>query len=279
MKRPRSSRRTRPSSLEQGQRPVDGRKAHRRAVCARAALQSSSAVNACCRVRRARSEAVRWRVFLAGIARAYCKRFSFSMTRAALRSLCNHHVREPAGARRNARGLAAAALAPAALGGVAEIRDAQGHLIADAGAVGAYASNHDGGWAIRFDSATRSSRGVSLTGVSLAGGLVYAERVVVPAHGLRGARVQGLTVDGKRRRRDAEHPRAARPGELPRRPAGGRRARRGQRRRRAAGSSPATRRSVSTPAPSCWSGSPAPLSLPLATGTAARPACPGSPSA
>ena len=40
-------------------------------------------------------------------------------------------------------------------------------------------------------------RGVSLTGVSLAGGLVYAERVYVPAHGLRGARVVGLTVNGK----------------------------------------------------------------------------------
>src|SRR5206468_12347027 len=55
----------------------------------------------------------------------------------------------------------------------------------------------DGGWALRFNSATRTARGVSLTGVSLAGGLVYAERVYVPAHGLRGARVAGLTVNGK----------------------------------------------------------------------------------
>ena len=93
--------------------------------------------------------------------------------------------------------LAAAALAPTALGGVAEIRDAQGQLTADAGAVGTYASAQDGGWALRFDSATRTSRGVSLSGVSLAGGLVYAERVYVPAHGLRGARVVGLTVNGK----------------------------------------------------------------------------------
>jgi hypothetical protein len=93
--------------------------------------------------------------------------------------------------------LAATALAPTALGGVAEIRDAQGQLTADAGAVGTYASAQDGGWALRFDSATRTSRGVSLTGVSLAGGLVYAERVYVPAHGLRGARVVGLTVNGK----------------------------------------------------------------------------------
>jgi hypothetical protein len=90
--------------------------------------------------------------------------------------------------------LAAAVLfAPGALGGVAEIRDAQGHLTTDAGAVGTFASAQDGGWALRFDSATRTAHGVSLTGVSLAGGLVYAERVYVPAHGLRGARVVGLT--------------------------------------------------------------------------------------
>ena len=93
--------------------------------------------------------------------------------------------------------LAAAALAPTAFGGVAEIRDAQGHLTADAGAVGTYASAQDGGWTLRFNSATRSARGVTLTGVSLAGGPIYAERVYVPAHGLRGARVVGLTVNGK----------------------------------------------------------------------------------
>ena len=93
--------------------------------------------------------------------------------------------------------LAAVALAPTALGGVAEIRDAQGHLTTDAAAVGTFASAQDGGWALRFNSATRTARGVSLTGVSLAGGLVYAERVYVPAHGLRGARVVGLTVSGK----------------------------------------------------------------------------------
>src|SRR3954469_21784296 len=93
--------------------------------------------------------------------------------------------------------LAASVLAPAAPGGVAELRDAQGHLTADAGAVGTYASAQDGGWALRFDSATRAQHGVSLTGVSLAGGLVYADRVFVPAHGLRGARIVGLTVNGK----------------------------------------------------------------------------------
>jgi hypothetical protein len=87
-------------------------------------------------------------------------------------------------------------LSPPALGGIAEIRDAQGHLLESAGR-GSFASMQDGGWALRYDSASRSTRGVSLTGVSLAGGAVYASRVHVPAHGLRGARVQGLTVNGK----------------------------------------------------------------------------------
>jgi len=87
-------------------------------------------------------------------------------------------------------------LCPSALGGIAEIRDARGHLVAAAGR-GSFASMQDGGWTLRFDSASRTSRGVSLTGVSLAGGAVYAERVYVPAHGLRGARVVGLTVNGK----------------------------------------------------------------------------------
>ena len=84
--------------------------------------------------------------------------------------LCNH----PTVHRRLLLGmlaaLAATVLAPTALGGVAEIRDAQGHLTADAGAVGTFASSQDGGWSLRFDSATRTSHGVSLTGVSLAGG-------------------------------------------------------------------------------------------------------------
>jgi hypothetical protein len=92
--------------------------------------------------------------------------------------------------------LALATAAPAS-GGIAEVRDAHGHLVTDAGAGSSFASLQDGGWALRFDSASRSARGVSLVGVSLAGGLVYAERIVVPAHGLRGARVEGLTVSGR----------------------------------------------------------------------------------
>jgi cell wall-associated NlpC family hydrolase len=92
--------------------------------------------------------------------------------------------------------LALLAFAPSALAGIAEVRDAQGHLVS-AGGAGSYASTTDGGWSLRYDSATRSARGVSLSGVSLAGGAVYAERVFVPAHGLAGARVTGLTVNGK----------------------------------------------------------------------------------
>jgi hypothetical protein len=92
----------------------------------------------------------------------------------------------------------ALAVVPTAVaGGLAEVRDAHGRLAASAGPGGAYATLQDGGWALRFDSASRTARGVSLTGVSLAGGLVYAERIYVPAHGLRGARVEGLTVNGR----------------------------------------------------------------------------------
>ena len=95
-----------------------------------------------------------------------------------------------------AAALAALAVAPAALGGIAEIRDGQGALVSQGG-TGSYASTSDGGWSLRYDSATRTAAGVSLTGVTLAGGAVYADRIYVPAHGLRGARVVGLTVNGK----------------------------------------------------------------------------------
>jgi cell wall-associated NlpC family hydrolase len=91
---------------------------------------------------------------------------------------------------------AAAAVVPQALAsGVAEVRDGAGHLLATAGA-GTFATAYDAGWTLRFDSATRSTRGVELRGVSVAGGHVYANRIFVPAHGLRGARVEGLEVGG-----------------------------------------------------------------------------------
>src|SRR5919198_4963544 len=91
----------------------------------------------------------------------------------------------------------ALACSPASVAGIAEIRDAHGHMVASAGR-GPFASVQDSGWTLRFVSASRSVRGVSLEGVSMAGGLVYADRVFVPAHGLRGARIQGLTVNGRR---------------------------------------------------------------------------------
>ncbi len=83
-----------------------------------------------------------------------------------------------------------------ALAGIAEVRDADGHLVANAGR-GSFASVQDSGWTLRFDAASRSVRGVSFEGVSMAGGLVYADHVFVPAHGLRGARVQGLMVNDR----------------------------------------------------------------------------------
>src|SRR4051795_2227028 len=91
---------------------------------------------------------------------------------------------------------AALGVVPPALGGIAEIRDAHGHLVASAGP-GQFASLNDSGWTLRIDSASRSARGVSLRGVSIAGGAVYAERIFVPAHGLRGASVAGLTIQGQ----------------------------------------------------------------------------------
>jgi len=91
---------------------------------------------------------------------------------------------------------ALALAAPARSGGIAEIRDAAGNLVASAGP-GSFASVRDAGWTLRVDSATRSARGVELRGISIAGGLVYADRVFVPAHGLRRARIEGLTVNGK----------------------------------------------------------------------------------
>ena len=91
--------------------------------------------------------------------------------------------------------LCALSTAPQVLAGIAEIRDAHGHLVANAGP-GQFASLNDSGWTLRIDSASRSVRGVSLSGVSIAGGAVYAERIFVPAQGLRGASIAGLTIQG-----------------------------------------------------------------------------------
>jgi cell wall-associated NlpC family hydrolase len=87
-------------------------------------------------------------------------------------------------------------LTPQALAGIAEVRDAHGHLVANGGE-GSFGSLNDAGWTLRYDLASSSARGVLLRGVSLVGGLVYADRILVPAHGLRGARVSGLMVNGR----------------------------------------------------------------------------------
>jgi cell wall-associated NlpC family hydrolase len=83
-----------------------------------------------------------------------------------------------------------------AAAGIAEVRDAHGHLVANGGQ-GAFGSLNDAGWTLRYDFASSSARGVTLRGVSLVGGLVYADTIFVPAHGLRGARVRGLVVNGQ----------------------------------------------------------------------------------
>jgi cell wall-associated NlpC family hydrolase len=110
--------------------------------------------------------------------------------------MCNH----PGVRRRLLAGVflcvAACVLPGTASAGIAEVRDAAGHLLATVGP-GSFASTYDAGWTLRVDSATRSTRGVELRGVSVAGGEVYAERVFVPAHGLRGAAVRGLKVRGR----------------------------------------------------------------------------------
>jgi cell wall-associated NlpC family hydrolase len=109
--------------------------------------------------------------------------------------------------------LVAAACAAAAAAGpatgasldLAEIRAADGALLARAGA-GAFVDRSDGGWSLRIGSASTRPGFVDLRDVTMLGGRVWAERVVVPAHGLGGARVEHLVVDGK--------PHAAKPNTL-----------------------------------------------------------------
>jgi hypothetical protein len=91
----------------------------------------------------------------------------------------------------------ALALAPtASAAGLAEIRGTGGRLVASVGP-GSFSSIEDNGWTLRVDDARRTATGVELDGVSMAGGDVYADRVVVPARGERGARVVGLVVRGR----------------------------------------------------------------------------------
>jgi cell wall-associated NlpC family hydrolase len=100
---------------------------------------------------------------------------------------------------RRAAGVAALLLliaSPARAGtlGLAEVRGSDGTLLGKAGA-GAYAYPADGS-ILRIGSARATAARVELRDVSMFNGRVTVDRLVVPARGLNGARVQGLVVDG-----------------------------------------------------------------------------------
>jgi cell wall-associated NlpC family hydrolase len=99
------------------------------------------------------------------------------------------------------RGLGLAALllvfaAPARAGtlGLAEVRGTDGTLIGRAG-VGAYAFPADGS-VLRIGWSRVTAARVELRNVSMFNGRVTVQRIVIPARGLAGARIQGLVVDG-----------------------------------------------------------------------------------
>ncbi len=90
------------------------------------------------------------------------------------------------------------ALAPAARAaqlGLAEVRSADGRLVGEAGN-GSYTYPADGS-VLRVGSAHAFADRVVLRDVTMFNGRVYVDRLVVPARGLRGARVDGLIVDGR----------------------------------------------------------------------------------
>jgi len=100
---------------------------------------------------------------------------------------------------RRAAGLAALLLvlaAPARAGtlGLAEVRGTDGSLIGKA-AGGAYAYPADGS-VLRIGWSRATAARVELRDVSMFNGRVTVKRLVVPARGLKGARVDGLVVDG-----------------------------------------------------------------------------------
>src|ERR671925_184330 len=87
-----------------------------------------------------------------------------------------------------------AAPARAATLGLAEVRSPDGTLIGRAGA-GAYTYPADGS-VLRIGSARATAARVELRNVTMFNGRVTVRRLVVPARGLAGARVDGLVVDG-----------------------------------------------------------------------------------
>jgi cell wall-associated NlpC family hydrolase len=86
--------------------------------------------------------------------------------------------------------------APARAGtlGLAEVRGADGALIGRAGG-GAYAYPADGS-VLRIGSSRATAARVELRDISMFNGRITVDRLVVPARGLVGARVDGLVVDG-----------------------------------------------------------------------------------
>src|SRR5205809_928662 len=78
--------------------------------------------------------------------------------------------------------------------GLAEVRGADGTLIGKA-AVGAYAYPTDGS-ILRIGSSRATAAHVELRNVSMFNGRITVRRLVVPSRGLRGARIDGLVVDG-----------------------------------------------------------------------------------
>jgi cell wall-associated NlpC family hydrolase len=76
-----------------------------------------------------------------------------------------------------------------------EVLDGQGRITAE-GASGRFAYPVNG-TAVDVWAASATPAGTELTDVSLLGSRVQASRVVVPRHGLRGAEVEGLVVDGR----------------------------------------------------------------------------------
>ena len=100
---------------------------------------------------------------------------------------------------RRAAGVAALFLvlaAPARAGtlGLAEVRGSDGALIGKAGG-GAYAYPADGS-VLRIGWSRATAARVELRDISMFNGRVTVQRLVVPARGLQGARVDGLVVDG-----------------------------------------------------------------------------------
>jgi cell wall-associated NlpC family hydrolase len=92
-----------------------------------------------------------------------------------------------------------AAVAPGAAHGgtlgLAEVRDSDGTLLAQAG-TGSFTYPADGS-VLRIGSAEANAARVVLHDVTMFNGRVYVSRIVVPARGLAGASVQGLIADGK----------------------------------------------------------------------------------